>query len=562
MASRGKPAISSSTAKCREARLREQRRAARGFRRPAARADRGRGARRRRTSSSSTWSRGHGQMRQIRPVGRRRRRLLRGRRRTAIIAGRRPCQREDRMTNNEILLHEYAHHFMLQNLPARLSGLVCRRLRRISDDRPLRRPTRSNAAISIAAGQAGWPTGAGWLPLERLLFGDRRRLDGPRSPNIMRRAGSWSIISSAIRSAGAAVGLSRLPSSAATAPRRRSQTAFDMTPAADAARAAAAYGRRRHHLSQRRPGPAPAARRRHGHVDAARRPTTCCSPDAAMTQRAITAEARTASCARVRRAAARPRRPLRAARAAPWPKPITAMAPWPTGCSTRCSRESPDDAELLYLKGMRYLRRRLSATSPTAPPTTGARSPCSAARTAPTRTIIRRSTAMPKASRASRASSAKTPATSCCWPTRLAPQVDEITLSAAHHLLRRGEFDQAEALLAPLAANPHRGRVIQTAILLHGKAGARDNRDLPAVFVRAAARRTRTIAARRRRLPSAAPSRLGGANDRRGFAMAEPRTLPFDWADPFALDAQLSRRGAHGPRHGGGLSRRRNCCRA
>ena len=66
---------------------------------------------------------------------------------------------------------------------------------------------------------------------------------------------------------------------------------------------------------------------------------------------------------------------------------------------------------------------------------------------------------------------------------QIAPQADDITLSVANHLLRRGEFEQAAALLAPLAANPHRGRVIQTAILLHGKAGARDNRDLPSVFV-------------------------------------------------------------------------------
>lgn len=45
----------------------------------------------------------------------------------------------------------------------------------------------------------------------------------------------------------------------------------------------------------------------------------------------------------------------------------------------------------------------------------------------------------------------------------LAPQVSEITLTAAHLMMSRGAFEDAEALLAPLASDVHRGSMALTA---------------------------------------------------------------------------------------------------
>lgn len=66
---------------------------------------------------------------------------------------------------------------------------------------------------------------------------------------------------------------------------------------------------------------------------------------------------------------------------------------------------------------------------------------------------------------------------------QLAPQVDEIRLNAAAMLMNRGEFADAEVLLAPLAASPHSRGSATAAKDLLAKARARERPGAAAVEV-------------------------------------------------------------------------------
>jgi Flp pilus assembly protein TadD len=69
---------------------------------------------------------------------------------------------------------------------------------------------------------------------------------------------------------------------------------------------------------------------------------------------------------------------------------------------------------------------------------------------------------------------------------QLAPQIAEIRMNAASLLLMRGEFEHAEALLLPLASTAHSGRLAEAARTMIERARRRDNAGIGVAFDREA----------------------------------------------------------------------------
>ena len=419
--------------------------------------------------------RGYGQMRQIRQVG-----AGVGGFYTAepggIIAVADQGQREDYMSNNEILLHEYAHHFMLQNFPATYPGwyvegfaeyLATARL----DDDVIEWGRFNPARASWLADRSGW------LPLDRLLFGDPRRMEGAEVAKYY--AQSWILVHYLFREPDRRRRLAAYLGEVVrgAAPRQAFAAAFDTTPSA-IQRELSSYGRDGMTYSRA----TRASARRPIAVSVSVMPP---SADDLLLARAAMNRGRYGRApgflARVRRAAAR--------HDDPFARRVRAMAEAYYGDGAEADpvldallRESPNDAELLYLKGIRHLRAGFYDEANRAAHYRRAQPLFVRAHRADPRhypTLYRYAESLSLEP----SFLSENTGNILLLANQIAPQAPDITLSVANHLLRRGEFAQAAALLAPLAANPHRGRVIETAILLHGKAAARDNRDLPPVFV-------------------------------------------------------------------------------
>ena len=248
---------------------------------------------------------------------------------------------------------------------------------------------------------------SGWLPLDRLLFfGDRRRMDGPEVAKYY--AQSWDprpplFVPDRRRRLSAYLGAVVR----GAAPREAFAEAFDTTPSA-MQRELSSYGRDGMTFSR-------ATRASARHPVAVAVSVMPPSADDLLLARAAMSRADHGRApgflARVRRAAARHDAALRAAsprhgRSLLWRRRRGRSGARRAAAriARRCGAALPE--------GHPPFARRLLSTSSTAPPITGARSPFSSAPTARMRAIIRPSTAMPKASRSSRASSARIPATS------------------------------------------------------------------------------------------------------------------------------------------------------
>jgi Flp pilus assembly protein TadD len=63
---------------------------------------------------------------------------------------------------------------------------------------------------------------------------------------------------------------------------------------------------------------------------------------------------------------------------------------------------------------------------------------------------------------------------------KLAPQVAEITLNAARQLMARNHYEEATELIAPLASDPHDTRLAEAARRLQARAQARQKAETPA----------------------------------------------------------------------------------
>jgi tetratricopeptide (TPR) repeat protein len=132
----------------------------------------------------------------------------------------------------------------------------------------------------------------------------------------------------------------------------------------------------------------------------------------------------------------------------------------------------PGDAELLYLMGMRHLRAAREADD--SDPILRRARPwfVRVHRADPNHfpTLYRYAEAL----RGQDSYRSENTANILRLAHQLAPQVSEIRLAAATMLMSRGEFDEAVALLGPLAANSHAGGLAAAARLLIEKARARE----------------------------------------------------------------------------------------
>lgn len=143
---------------------------------------------------------------------------------------------------------------------------------------------------------------------------------------------------------------------------------------------------------------------------------------------------------------------------------------------------SPNDAELMYFRGMRYLRAARAAEGEAARPLyRQARTWFSRAhRTAPNHyqtpyRYVQTFTGEPNLVSAGNLEVLLLAHT-------LAPQVGEIRMAAARMLLALGDFDLAESLLAPLAGTAHEGPQTAVARELLAKARARTNEGTATIF--------------------------------------------------------------------------------
>jgi hypothetical protein len=133
--------------------------------------------------------------------------------------------------------------------------------------------------------------------------------------------------------------------------------------------------------------------------------------------------------------------------------------------------QSPNDAELMYLKGMRHLRAAEKAEDWSAPAREARRWFARAHRADANhfQTLYRFSQSMEREPDYVSENTMNI----LLLAHQLAPQVAQIRVSAATMLMNRDMFEPAEVLLRPLAADPHDAELAQTARQLLERARAR-----------------------------------------------------------------------------------------
>jgi hypothetical protein len=380
--------------------------------------------------------------------------------------------REDWMTHEEVLLHEYAHHFMLQHFPASYPAWYVEGFAeylatvRFADD------TLEIGRFNLA--RASWLADrSGWLPFDTLLFSDPSRLNGAESAKFY--AQSWLLVHYLMRDSDRRRRLASFLAAmtGGTDPRAAFAEAFD-SDASTLQREISRYG-----------GSA---------MTFSRLPRVSASEAAAVeitsfdvSDSLILAQASlqlTWTDRQIPRFLGR----ARAAGEGALAQRLRARAEALYGDGEAADRllapllaGAPGDAEILYLHGMRHL-------------VAGRRDEGNRARhfDEAQRWFVRAHRAdenhFPTLYRYAESLALEpgflTENTSniLLLAHQIAPQVEEIAMSAANVLMRRGEYDRAEALLVPIGSRRHRSGMRQAAVALLAKAQARDNRDLPDPF--------------------------------------------------------------------------------
>jgi len=383
--------------------------------------------------------------------------------------------REDWMTHEEVLLHEYAHHFMLQYFPGSYPAWYVEGFAEY-----LATVRFTNDMIEIGRfnpARASWLADrSGWLPFDTLVFSDPARLN--RAETAKFYAQSWLLVHYLMRDAD----------------RRRRLAAYlaAMTAGADARSAfAEAFDTDLSSLQREisRYGSGDMTYSRLPRVSAAEAAAVEVSRLGDASDSLILAQASLQLSWTPRLAD----RFLGRARAAsdgsgPLARRARARAEALYGDGAAADRlldlllaEAPGDAELLYLKGMRHLAA-------------GRRDAGERARhfAEAQRWFVRAHRAdenhYPTLYRYAESLSlepgflSENTSNILLLAHQIAPQVEEVAMSAANLLMRRGEFERAEALLVPVGAGRHRSNMRQAVVALIAKAQARDNRDLPDPF--------------------------------------------------------------------------------
>ncbi len=384
-------------------------------------------------------------------------------------------QGQDRATRDMILFHEYAHHFMLQHFPAAYPSWYVEGFAEYVST--VRFENNRIALGAWAEGRAVYLVDrSGWLPFERLLFGNTTGMTRHEVAKFY--AQSWLLVHYLLRDPGrTAQLLGYLAGTGRGEDRRASfERLFGVSP----------------------------LRMQEQLIDyAGCSEITYCllsRPDAAAPNIEVTELPRSAddlilldAAVRVglRRSAESYLQRIRSAARGhddPFAKRALARVEALHGDGAAADRlldpmieRSPDDADLLYLKGARHL----SAAQ---------RDPANAAthlREAQ-RWFVRAHRSdpnhVPTLYRYAQSLSAEANFMSentqniLLLAHQLAPQSNAVTIAAANLSMRRGLFAEAEVLLTSVASNRHGGATAQMAAQLLDKARARDNQGLPGIF--------------------------------------------------------------------------------
>jgi hypothetical protein len=383
--------------------------------------------------------------------------------------------RQDWSTHQEVLFHEYAHHFMLQYFPAAyplwyVEGFAeyVATVRFVEDAIEF---GRFNEA------RASWVSyRSGWLPLEAILFGRTDRLGGEQVAKFY--AQSWLLTHYLMRD-----------------PERRAQLGRYLTAVTqgqDARQAfAAAFGTNPSVMQRAlsRYSSETLTYSRLPRIAAAEAPTVSIEP-LAVTDEILLADA---SSRLTRRGAEAERflrriRSLTGERTDPISRRLLARTEALYGDGAAADRllqpllaAAPADAELLYLQGMRHLNAGRWEAANRA-------SHFRTARTYFARAHRADENHFPTLYRFAESQSLGADFTSennmnvLMLANQLAPQVQEIGLALGVLMIRRGDFAGAERVVAPLASARHRSRFVATANMVLAKARARDPSGLPDPF--------------------------------------------------------------------------------
>jgi hypothetical protein len=380
---------------------------------------------------------------------------------TRMSMGTQPSER-----GHELLFHEYAHHFMFQYFPASYPAWYVEGFAefmmntRISDGRI--------QYGDVSAGRSQWLVHTEWLDMDRLLFGDHKRFSGEQVAKFY--AQSWILVHYLFRDAERRAMLNRylVALNGGEEPRKAFEAAFGMRPAQLQAQLRQ-YTRRGIPVTRltRQSAAAPPE------VRVTRLPAS--AADLLLLEAAVKLgvpeESGPAYLARVRSAA-------RAHPNDPYARRVLAHAEIMWGDRDAAERlltgllaARPGDAELLYLMGMRHLMAARDADDPD--PVRRRAQPwfVKAHQADPDHfpTLYRYAESL----RGDENYVSENTGNVLLLAHQLAPQVSEIRLAAASMMMNRDRFDEAIALLGPLAASAHAGNLSAAAQELLAKARAR-----------------------------------------------------------------------------------------
>ena len=365
----------------------------------------------------------------------------------------------------QVLFHEYAHHFMLQYFPTVYPTWY------VEGFAEFMMYTRIDGPVieygGIGTGRAIWLTQTEWLDFDRMMFqADRLRMGEDVAKFY---AQSWLTVHYLFRDPERRAALGRYLTAFARG--ETSPAAFQ-----------AAFGMRPGHLQaavQRYAGSGQIPVTRITRTSASRPPAITITrlgalDDLLLLQAGlrigVRESQRAAFLARVRREAAR--QP-----SDPFAQRVLAHAEAVHGDGAAAERlltpllaQAPNDAELLYLRGMRHL---VAARAGDAEQARQAASWFARAHRAD-RNHFPTLYAYAQARRGTPDYLSENNANILLLAHQLAPQVAPIRLEAAALLMNRDQFSEAEALLLPLTAEPHARRIATSARELLAKARARE----------------------------------------------------------------------------------------
>jgi hypothetical protein len=376
---------------------------------------------------------------------------------------------------NELLFHEYAHHFMLQHFPAvypqwYIEGFAEYLMTARFEGQTVEFGRYNEARASWLANRLRW------LPTDTLLFGDPGRLEGAQVAQFY--AQSWLVVHYMLRDAERMGQLNRYLAAVSAGQEARAAFAriFGMN-ASQLHRRLNDYSTEQ--LSFTRVRRASAARP--PAIAIARLPAS--AEDLLLMQASMRSGVRLnpdSFVRRVRRAAGNA--------ADPFAMRVLAEAEAQYGDGAAAERlltellaASPRDAELLFLMGMRHLVAGRADEA-------GRAAHFRTAQTWFARAHRADETHYPTLYRYAEGLSADPALLSenttniLLLAQQIAPQAHAIRLSAANLQIRRGRWADAEALLLPLASHAHAGAMTRLARTLLQKARARDSSGLPGVF--------------------------------------------------------------------------------